>query len=679
MTENNVIFQQKLDRIDELVASLNRHRDLYYVHSAPEITDAEYDLMFDELNRLEEETGYIKFDSPTQNVGVVNLPSKLEKVKHDHPMLSLDKVHTVDEVYDFVQKHGLCMMSLKLDGLTMSLHYDENGDLVSAETRGDGEIGEQVLANAKLVKNIPTHISNNGIPFTIDGEMISYIDEFEDYNNTLPKEERFAHVRNFASGSIRLLNSKESGKRPLSFVAWRVIEGAGVNNMNLGLSYACGLGFDVVPRMMFDKLSSKEEIEEVITAMREMAEDNYYPIDGMVIAVNDIEYGESLGLTGHHPRHSIAWKPAVEKQETTIRDITWKVGKTGMIAPKAIFDTVILDGTEVSAATLHNLSYIIDMQIGIGSRVEVIKANLIIPKVIGRVSEPISYDPPKTCPCCGSPVEIRETKKKEPDGTERTIRVLYCPSDTCPEKSLGKFAQFVSKHGMNIDGLSEKRLEDLIDNHFLTTFESIYKLEEHPEIADLEGWGQKSFDKVCEAIRKSKDCKLENVIVALSIPNIGKSAAKVISKHFKGSFKEFVLALSDGFDFTTLEDFGPTMAQSLYDWWNNYKNNDNSLEGKNLFNQLNIIPMEENKVLSVDTDNFCNGKTFVVTGKFEKYKRSELEQVITDRGGKLSGSVSKKTDYLLTNEQSGSSKYKKAMELGIPTMTEEEFCTKVGL
>lgn len=662
----------KLIQINSLVDKLNHHRDLYYNQAKPEVTDAEYDSLFDELKKLESETGYIRSDSPTQTVGF-EVKSKLEKVEHNHPMLSLDKIHSVDEIYNFVQKHGDCVLSLKMDGLTLSLTYDENGDLVSAETRGDGKIGEQVLHNAKKVKSIPLKINNHGKRLIIDGELISFKNEFEEFNETQDEDEKYAHVRNFASGSIRLLDSSESAKRPLDFVGWKIVEGCTENSFFSRLDAGSDIGFMMVNHQWIKRDMSKDEIQKVMDYLLMWAEISFAPIDGLVLTIDDVEYGESLGLTGHHPRNSLAWKPDVETAETFIRDISWRVGKTGMMAPKAIFDTVILDGTEVSAATLHNLSYIEDMQIGIGSRVKVKKANLIIPKVVERVSEPTFYNPPSICPCCGHPVEIKETKGKDEDGNERTIKTLFCPNDNCTEKNLSKFVQFVSKAGMNIDGLGEKQIEQLINAGYIRKFSDIYRLPNYPEIALLEGWGKKSFEKMCTSIEASKNCKLENYLVALSIPNIGKSAAKIIHKHFKGNWKGFCQALVNNFDFTQLEDFGPKMATSLQEWWSDLTGLDSDLA-----EFVSFIVDEEKEVRVFSSDNFCNGKTFVVTGKFVKYKRSELEQIITDRGGKLSGSVSKKTNYLLTNEASGSSKYNKAMELNIPIMTEDEFISKIG-
>lgn len=663
----------KKERMNSLILQLNYYSDMYYNESKMEISDSEFDSLYDELVQLEKEIGIIMSNSPTQKVGY-EIKNKLEKVEHNHLMLSLNKIHSVEEIYNFIHKYGDCVLSLKLDGGTMTLSYDENGDLIRAETRGDGVFGYNVIHNAKKIKNVPIHIQNNGVPFTIDGECNTLLSDFNDFNNKLPLDvEKYTHARNFSNGSVSLLDSKESSKRPIRFTAWRVIFGNENNKMNDRLDFAANLGFEVVPYVVLPKESTIEAIEKNMQLLEHVAKNKGYVIDGLVLVINDIAYGDTLGNTSKYPNYGVAYKYPDGSKETFIRDISWRVGKTGMMAPKAIFDTVILDGTEVSAATLHNLSYIEDMQIGIGSRVKVKKANLIIPKVVERVSEPTFYNPPSICPCCGHPVEIKETKGKDEDGNERTIKTLFCPNDNCTEKNLSKFVQFVSKAGMNIDGLGEKQIEQLINAGYIRKFSDIYRLPNYPEIALLEGWGKKSFEKMCTSIEASKNCKLENYLVALSIPNIGKSAAKIIHKHFKGNWKGFCQALVNNFDFTQLEDFGPKMATSLQEWWSDLTGLDSDLA-----EFVSFIVDEEKEVRVFSSDNFCNGKTFVVTGKFVKYKRSELEQIITDRGGKLSGSVSKKTNYLLTNEASGSSKYNKAMELNIPIMTEDEFISKIG-
>ena len=644
--------------IKELVEKLNKYRDAYYNHNTQLVTDEIYDSLFDTLQQLEKEHGIIFSNSPTQTVGY-EVQSKLNKVKHDHAMLSLDKTKEVGEIVKFANSKSVVAM-LKMDGLTCSLSYDKYGNLVKAETRGDGEIGEDILKNAFAITNIPLRINNGGIPITIDGEVIITLNDFNQINEGLSEDEKYSHPRNLASGSIRQLDTKITAERKLKFIAWRIIDGF-KGTLSGSLKYAMDLGFDIVPYVTHKETDGVEEYNKNIEYLQKWAKRKSYPIDGLVYSYNDIEYGKSLGMTGHHPLHSIAFKFYDDCYKTILRDIEWSTSRTGQVNPVAVFDEVDLDGALTTRATLHNVSIMKELQLGIGDTITVFRANQVIPKVNSNLTKSNTYVFPTICPCCGEPLELRK------DGI---AEVLYCTNDKCSAKMLSQFVHFVSKPAMNIDGLSESTLEKFIDKGFIKSYADIYKLNHYEnEIISMDGFGKRSYEKLISSINNSRNVKLENLIVALGIPLIGKTASKAISKHFKGDLNAFLKAMQDNMDFTVLEDFGDAMNLSLYTSSKIFENN------LDLFEELSIIKEE---VVIVE-DDFINGKTFCVTGSFNSMKRSDIEKIITDRGGKLSGSVSKKTSYLLTNDaDSGSSKAVKAKELNIPIMSEEEFINKIN-
>lgn len=669
-------------RMKTLIDNLNHYRDVYYNHDKSLISDAEYDNLFDELAKLEIQTGIVYPDSPTQSVGY-KIQSNFKKVTHDHPMLSLDKTKEWPDVIKWSRGKDIVGM-LKCDGLTCSLTYGEDGCLLQAETRGDGAVGELITENVKAVSNIPQRIFTNGQKLTVDGEMIVKTDVFEKMNENLSDDDKFSHPRNYASGSIRQLDVNITKERNLSFIAWKYVEGENkTNSFNDNLDKLEELGFEVVPHFLIpDTMVDEKRLETFKNDMYKIAEWHMIPLDGLVFSFNDIEFGESLGMTGHHPLHSYAFKVRNEVVETILRDIRWSVGKSGIVAPTAIFDPVDLSGAVTSKATLHNLSYIWDLGIDIGSKIGVIRANEVIPRVEKNLGSIYHYDNyPKICPSCGQHLTMEKSttqyrgKGNQITGEDIGPITLKCENPNCPAKNLARFVQFVSKAGMNIDGLSEATLEKFIDLGYIKTFEDIYLLDRYKdEIINLEGFGEKSWNKLWKSIEKSKNCKLENYLVALSIPLIGKTAAKTISKYFGGNYQELINACCFKFDFTQLEDFGDKMNESIYNWFkDNYRVV--NLEGSQL-NQLLNFQIESKA--EVDEGNFCFGKTFVVTGKFSK-PRSYYEELITSNGGKLAGSVSKKTNYLLTNDvDSGSSKAVKAKSLGIPILSEDEFMTRVN-
>lgn len=649
------------------IDQLNYWRDQYYNYNNSVVEDLTYDELFDDLKNLESKTGLIYADSPTQTVGY-KVQSKLKKVTHSHPMLSLDKSTDLNEIEKFIGDKEVIFM-FKCDGLTCSIHY-ENGNLVSAETRGDGTIGEDITENIKMVSNVPLTIPVMG-SITVDGEIIVKRDVFKKMNEGALEGEDFSHPRNYASGSIRQLDTKITKDRQLSFIAWKLIEADSFSNsFSANLNYMKELGFEVVPYVGKDAYKEAVNKQEFLKAIFDalyykLAERVNIPVDGLVVAYDDIAYGDSLGATAHHLNSQFAWKREMENVETTLRDVEWNVGKSGMCAPTAVFDPVDLGGAITTRATLHNVSIIKSLKLGIGDRITVARMNEVIPKVTSNITQSDNLEIPTNCPCCGDNLEHRVS--------DSVAETLWCINPNCPEKMLSRFVQFVSKPAMNIDGLSEATLKRFIDVGCVTKFADIYHLSDfRREIVKMEGFGAKSYEKLINSIEKSRNVKLENYLVALSISNIGKSAAKTISKYFNGDYSKLVAALESNFDFTQLDDFGEIMNQSLYDWWENR----NDLE-YNLVAELHFIVEEKKEVAQND---FINGKTFCVTGAFQTMKRSELEKIITDRGGKLSGSVSKKTDYLLTNEaDSGSSKAKKAAELGTPIMSEKEFLEKVGV
>lgn len=644
----------KIDRIKELVELLNHYRNEYYNNSHSEISDFEYDQLFDELAKLESETGFIMAVSPTQTVGY-EVKSELNKVKHNHLMLSLNKTKSVDDVIKFLNgKDGVIMA--KMDGLTCSLRY-LNGELVSAETRGNGEIGEDILHCAKTIKNIPLKI-NCTDEVVIDGEVIITYDDFEKINATLADDQKYKHPRNLASGSIRQLDSNIAAHRNMKFVAWKLIKGYADNSFFKRWFKMAELGFDVTPIINIPVIiGDKQHIEHAIILIKENCKDQGFPIDGCVFGYDDIAYGESLGATGHHLRSQLAFKFYDELYPTRLQYIDWTIGKSAQLTPTAVFDTVDIDGADVSRASLHNISIIKNLGLTNNCTVNVFKANQIIPQIDSCENDGNgSIEIPTICPICGGETFIKKDNESE---------VLICANPECTGKKLAQFTNFVSKKGMDIKNLSEATLETLLSHGFLRNFNDVYHLSNHyNQLILLNGYGKKSIDNLLKSIEDSRNVKLENFIAALGIPNVGLTASKTISKYCDGSYDKFYQLFELTFDWTELDDFGPTMAQNLDnyldEWWQ---------EVEELAKEMNFILPEEHSA----TSNQFNGKTICVTGKLNHFTRDSINEKIISLGAKTAGSVSKKTDYLITNESSSSSKYKKAVELKIPIITEEEF------
>lgn len=647
----------KVKRIKELTRQLNQYRDLYYNNSVSEISDQKYDNLFDELKKLEEETNIIMANSPTHTVGY-EVKSKLEKVKHSHPMLSLDKTKSVDDLVKFSNGKD-CILSLKMDGLTILNTYN-SGILQQSETRGNGEEGEIVTHSAKVFDNIPLNIPYDK-KFEIEGEAIITQSDFEKINTN----GEYKNCRNLASGSVRQLDNNITKNRHVRFIVWKIP--FGLITYTEGFKVASDWGFEVVP---FVKYNSKtDNIEEKIEELRTIAKEKSYPIDGLVITYDSIEYGKSLGMTGHHPKYSLAYKFYDDIYSTRLLDVEFTMGKTGVLTPTAIFEPVEIEGTMVERASLHNIS--IMKSLGIMSKyqeVGVYKANMIIPQIeyaekMDCVTVEESIQIPNICPICGSKTEIIKDNDTE---------ILVCTNPDCKGKLLGKLSHFVSKNAINIDGLSEQTLQKFIDLGWLNSFKDIYNLSEHKkEIYRIDGFGRKSVDKLLESIEKSRNTTLDRFVYGLCIPLIGRTASKEIAKEFgSGNVTGFYDAWSD-YDFSQLEDFGNTMNQSMHDF---YSHNYNWIS--ELIDEFKFEVSEK----SSKTNLSIYGKTFVVTGSLVFYKnRDELVNIIEQSGGKVSGSVSAKTSYLINNDiTSNSGKNRKAKELGIPIISESEFVQMVS-
>lgn len=638
---------EKIGRIKELTELLNRAADAYYNTGNTIMEDHEFDALLEELRSLEQEAGFVMMASPTHKVGY-EVKSELQKVAHNHPMLSLAKTKNWNEFIRYFDSKDVIGM-VKMDGITGSLRYI-NGELVSAETRGNGEIGEDIFHNIKTVKTVPQKIPYKD-ELIVDGEIICTYDDFE------PFSIEYKNPRNFASGSIRLLDSNECAKRPLTFVAWNVIKGFDNENSFLHkLVLIDELGFTVVPWTSSFDWDAKEFL---VNKAKKLG----YPIDGLVGRFDDIKYGESLGATSHHSNAAYAFKFYDELTETTFRDVEWTLGRTSVLTPTAVFDSVDIDGSSVRRASLHNITIMKNLGLTKNCTIRVFKANQIIPQVDSADKDgDIPIKIPTKCPVCGGATSIKQDNESE---------VLVCTNPDCIGKKLARFTHFVSRKCMNIDGLSERTLELLISNNLIRNFRDIYHLKEHVgKLCTLDGMGKKSVENLINSVEKSRDVKLENFIAALGIPNIGLSAAKAISKKFNGSHYDFVLALAnDNYDFSQIDDFGEITNKSLHDWWHS---KDTMVE---------LLPMEVNFIVENDTGSSSNldGKSFCITGSLTHYaNRDALVKAIEDNGGKYVSSVTKKTDYLINNDKNSTSgKNKKAIDLSIPIISEEDFLNMI--
>lgn len=642
----------KTARIKELVNVLNEASRAYYQEDREIMSNFEYDKLYDELVALENETGLVLSGSPTSKVGYEVL-SELPKERHPEPMLSLDKTKSVDDLAAWLNgRKGV--MSWKLDGLTVVLTY-EDGELVKAVTRGNGEIGEVITNNARVFANVPKRISFKN-PLTIRGEAIITYTDFEKINQTIEDvESKYKNPRNLCSGTVRQLNNEITAKRNVHFFAFSMLDSGDDEvdkTVNSRFDFLSGLGFSVVEH----KDVTPDNIHEVVKFFSDKISTNDFPSDGLVLAFDNIAYGRSLGRTAKFPRDSIAFKWADEEAETTLRHIEWSPSRTGLINPVAIFDTVELEGTSVSRASIHNVSIAKQLKLGIGDTIKVYKANMIIPQISENVTKSGNLIVPDVCPACGNKTELKN---------ENQVETLYCPNPDCPAKSIKLFTHFVSRNAMNIDGMSEATLEKFIDKGFLVELYDIYHLDRYEdEIVNMEGFGRKSYDNMIESINASRNTDLTRVLYGLGILNIGHATAKLICKFFKNDIEKIISASAE--DFAQIEKIGEVIAEGIVSY---FANDENIRVLRAILKEVTLIE-EVN-----DKEQDLEGKTFVITGSLNNFaNRDELKKLIEDRGGKVAGSVSAKTSYLINNDlMSNSSKNKKAKDLGIPIISEEDF------
>lgn len=640
-----------------MISILNEASQAYYSGN-PIMDDSQFDARLADLQQLEEETGLVLANSPTINVGCKVL-TELNEITHSHPMLSLEKVHTVDELLKFMNNKET-IASIKLDGLTVSITY-ENGVLVKAETRGDGYVGSDITEHIKQFKNVPFKI-NKSDTYIVDGEAIITDEDFAEMN----KDGEFKNSRNLAAGTLSVLDTSLVAKRRLRFLVWDVIEGGG-NSLNKNLTEARELGFDVVPFWVNTNSANAlnpVNLQSNIDYVFDYAADEGLPNDGVVFKFNDIEYGKSLGKTEHHFKNGVAYKKKDDVYETELIDVDWTVGKSGQITPTAVFKPVDIDGSTVERASVHNISILTGLDLHKGDTIEVFKANAIIPQIHRNVSaderlalgkEPDYIVIPSSCPICGGNTEIKQDNES---------KVLMCTNSNCKGKLLGKLTHFVSKNAINVDGLSEQSLEKFIELGWLSSFEDIYNLKNYSsEMMKLEGFGEKSVKKLINAIETSKNTTLDRFIYSLSIPLIGRTASKTIAKFFEDDFEVFYKALINPFDWTVLDDFGATMNDSIVEYAMN--NNDT------IKNLARCFTFEKTQAIS--NSSSLDGLTFVITGSLNHFfNRDEAKEKIETAGGKVVGSVSAKTNYLVCNEMSNSSKCQKAQSLNVKIIDEEE-------
>lgn len=645
------------------VRELNRASEAYYNTGQPIMSDYEFDIKIEELKQWEEEIGIVLSNSPTHNVGATVLDN-IKEVTHKTPMLSLEKCHSVEEIIKFANNHNL-VASIKLDGLTVRLTY-KDGDLVLAESRGNGVVGSDVTEHVKQFTNVPLHINKEGT-YIIDGEALIKLDDFAEIN----KNGEYKNSRNLAAGTLSSLDTSVVKDRKLSWYAWEVVEGAKESkSFTFSLIEAEELGLDVVPNANLGY--SEMDIEEVIEYCFDKAKEYNLPQDGVVFKFDNVEYGKSLGNTSHHFRNGIAYKVFNDSVETILKDIEWSCGKTGILTPVAIFNTVDIDGSEVSRASLHNISIMEEIMDSpwIGQKIGIYKANLIIPAV--RWAEQSDYDNqnssnkqfldiPSVCPICGASTRIIKDNDSE---------VLYCTNEDCKGRLLGKLTHVVSKSALNISGLSESTLNRLIKFGWVTSIKDIYHLSDYKNhMIVLDGFGKRSIEKLLNSIEESRNTNLERFLYALSIPLLGKSASKMIAEAVDRDFDTFIdeMTMKGAEYFKYLPGIGDALINSLNTYWKSHYSEIIQLANEFTFEKPNLILNEIPKTLQ--------GKTFVVTGSVNHYKnRDELKADIVTHGGTVVGSVSSKTSYLINNDiNSTSSKNQKAKSLNIPIISEEDF------
>lgn len=644
--------ETSIKRMKELGEKLQEASRAYYQEDREIMPNVEYDALYDELSALEKETGIVLADSPTVSVGYEAV-DQLPKEEHERPMLSLDKTKEREALREFIGEHPT-LLSWKLDGLTIVLTY-ENGELVKAVTRGNGIVGEVITNNAKVFKNIPLKISFKG-RLILRGEAIITYSDFEKINETIgDADAKYKNPRNLCSGSVRQLNNEITAKRNVRFYAFSLVSADGVdfqNSREMQFRWLNAQGFDVVE---YRKVTG-DTLDAAMDYFADAVTKNDFPSDGLVALYDNISYGESLGTTAKFPRNAMAFKWADEMRDTKLLEIEWSPSRTGLINPVAIFEPVELEGTTVSRASVHNISIMKELKLGIGDTIRVYKANMIIPQIAENLTGTGNAPVPHICPACGQETVI----KKEND-----VECLFCVNPGCPAKKIKSFGLFTSRDAMNIDGLSEATLEKFIARGFIHDFGDIFEIGRYrDEIVEMEGFGQKSYDNLIESLERAKETTLPRVIYSLGIANIGLANAKVICRHFDNDLEKIRHASLE--EVSDIDTIGPVIAGNLVAYFQDAENN------RRLDHLMSFLHIQEE---GPKQEQIFAGMNFVITGSLEHFgNRSEAKELIESLGGKVTGSVTKKTNYLINNDiQSNSSKNKKARELGIPILSEEDF------
>ena len=652
-------MNHKIERINELVKKLNEAAKAYYQDAAEIMSNYEYDALYDELTALEKETGIVLASSPTVNVGYEIL-SELPKERHEKPMLSLDKTKDVQALKEWIGDKK-ALLSWKMDGLTVILEYDAEGKLAKAVTRGNGEIGEVITNNARVFKNVPLSIAHKG-GLVLRGEAVITYSDFYKINEEIEDvDAKYKNPRNLCSGSVRQLNNEITAKRNVNFFAFTLVKAEGVdfeNSHEKQMLWLKSQGFDIVEYEMV----TGDTLEDCVQRFASKIENNDFPSDGLVVIYDDIAYGESLGRTAKFPRNAIAFKWADEIRETTLKEVEWSPSRTGLINPVAIFEPVELEGTTVSRASVHNISVLEGLELGIGDTIEVYKANMIIPQIAENKTRSGNLMIPKKCPTCGGATEVRRIAD---------AKALYCTNPECEAKKIKSFTLFVSRDAMNMEGLSEATLEKFIAKGFIHEFADLFKLERFAEeIREMEGFGEKSCKNLLASADKARNTTLPRLIYALGIQNIGVANAKMLAKQYHYEIEELVLASAE--ELAAIDGIGEVIAKSIEEYFRDEKNQKIL---SNLLAEVTIEKPEENTGAQI-----FEGMNFVITGSVEHFaNRNEVKVVIEARGGKVTGSVTSKTNYLINNDTtSNSSKNKKAKELNIPIISEEDFLKMIG-
>ena len=650
--------ESSIKKMKELGEKLREASRAYYQEDREIMSNVEYDALYDTLSALEKETGIVLADSPTVNVGYEAV-EQLPKEEHERPMLSLDKTKEREALREFIGEHPT-LLSWKLDGLTIVLTY-ENGELIKAVTRGNGIVGEVITSNARVFKNIPLKISFKG-RLVLRGEAIITYSDFEKINETIgDADAKYKNPRNLCSGSVRQLNNEITAKRNVRFYAFSLVSAEGVdfrNSREVQFRWLNEQGFEVVE---YRKVTA-ETLDEAMDYFAEAVTTNDFPSDGLVALYDDIAYGESLGTTAKFPRNAMAFKWADEMRDTRLLEIEWSPSRTGLINPVAIFEPVELEGTTVSRASVHNISIMKELKLGIGDTIRVYKANMIIPQIAENLTGSGNAPIPHTCPACGQETVV----KKEND-----VECLFCVNPGCPAKKIKSFGLFTSRDAMNIDGLSEATLEKFIARGFIHDFGDIFEISRYKdEIVEMEGFGQKSYDNLMESLERAKETTLPRVIYSLGIANIGLANAKVICRHFDNDLDRIRHASLE--EVSDIDTIGPVIAGNLVAY---FRDEDND---RRLDHLMSFLHIQED---SPKQEQIFEGMNFVITGSLVHFgNRSEAKELIESLGGKVTGSVTKKTNYLINNDiQSNSSKNKKARELGIPILSEEDFRKLAGV